>query len=333
MWLDKPENKRNIIVDVDAGTDDAWALFMLLKAMDADLCDIKAITCVHGNTRLDNVVKNVLRVLQTVGKQKAIPVFRGCAEPLLGIERPTKESVHGSDGFGDVQHEDEVDLSLIQPKHAVNAIADIVQEFPNDIELVFVGPLTNLAVAIRMYGPKIVENIKRVWIMGGNHLAIGNITKSAEFNFYSDPEAAQIVLSSLACPITLVPWETCTERNLTIPVAWRFGELGAIDNPITKLMNALDMKQYGDGGRKYFRPCDGLLVAVFLCPELVLIENEWHASVELHGRHTRGQLVLDHLKANTSNVRIVERINEELFKKILQWTVGHANHVCIRCKE
>lgn len=331
MWLDKPETPRKIVVDVDAGMDDAWALLMLLKAMDAQLCDIKAITCVNGNTRVDNVVKNVFRVLRTVGKEKLIPVYKGCQDPLLNA--PSKKpSVHGSDGFGGI-FTDNVDVSLLQSKHAVNALADLIQENPKDIELVFVGPLTNLALAIRMYGPAVVDNIKAMWIMGGNHLAIGNITKSAEFNFYTDPEAAHIVLDSLSCPIHILPWETCTERSLVIPVHWRFEELGAIDNEITRLMNALDHTSYGEGKRSFFRPCDALLTAVFLCPELVEVEGEWHASVELHGRHTRGQLVLDHLKATTSNVRIVERINQELFKKMLQWTVGHPNHVCIRCKE
>lgn len=337
MWLDKPEKTRKIIVDVDAGTDDAWALFMLLRAMDAELCDIQAITCVNGNTTIDNVTRNVLRVLQTVEKERKIPVFKGCSEPLLGkdFDPPKKPMVHGGDGFGDLNLQESVDMSLLQSKHAVNAIADIVQANKKDIELVFVGPLTNLAVAIRMYGPAIVENIKAMWIMGGNHLGIGNITKSAEFNFFTDPEAAHVVLSSLSCPITIVPWETCTDRaGVTIPIQeWRMQELGSIDNKITRLMNAVDMKVYTEAKRIFFRPCDAFLTAVFLCPELVQVVDEWHASVELHGKHTRGQLVLDHLKSTTSNVRIVEKVNVELFKKILLWVVGHPDHVCIRCKE
>lgn len=333
MWLDKPEKPRNIIVDVDAGTDDAWALFMLLKAMDSQLCDIKAITCVHGNTDVVNVTRNVLRVLQIVGKEKKIPVFKGCADPVLKPEVRKNDYFHGKDGFADLVHDKDVDMSLIQSKHAVNEIADLILQHPKDIELVFLGPLTNLALAIRMYGPKIVENVKKLWVMGGNHLAIGNITKSAEFNFYADPEAAHIVLDTLFCPIHILPWEACTERGLTIPIQWRLQELGVIDNEVIKLLNAMDHKVYVERERIYFKPCDALLTAIFLCPEAVEVDGEWHASVELHGRHTRGQLVLDHLKACKNNVRIVEKVNEELFKKILLWTVGHKNHVCIRCKE
>lgn len=318
-------------MDVDPGADDAWALFMLFKAMDAGLCDIKAITCVHGNTSLENVVKNALRIMQTAGKEKQIPLYKGCSEQLLRMCDKRIVNVHGVNGLGDLEFEDSVDESLVQQKHAVNAIADIVRENAKDIELVFLGPLTNLALAIRMYGKDLVDNVKALWIMGGNHLGIGNITKSAEFNFYSDPEAAQIVLDSLSCPITIVPWEACTERGLKIPLSWRFDELGSIDNPITGLMNRVDKVMYQN--KFYFRPCDALLTSVFLCPEAVVKSEEWHASVELRGTHTRGQLSLDHLKSKTANVRIVEQVDQELFKKILLWVVGHPNHVCIRCKD
>lgn len=333
MWLDKPESPRKVIVDVDAGTDDAWALFMLLKAMDAGLCDIQAITCIHGNTDVDNVVRNVFRVLQIVGKERQIPVYRGCTGPLLNVDCVSNDFFHGKDGFADLEFSEDVDLSALQSKHAVNAIADLIQQNPKDIELIFLGPLTNLALALRMHGDQVAGNVKQLHIMGGNYMAIGNITKSAEFNFFADPEAAHIVLDSISCPIQILPWETCTERELTIPMQWRLEELGVIENGITWLLNRLDHVVYVQREKIYFKPCDALLTAVFLCPEAVQLVGEWHANVELHGKHTRGQLVLDHLKARTSNVRIVEKVNEELFKKILMWTVGHENHVCIRCKE
>lgn len=328
MWLDKPSKPRNIIVDVDGGSDDAWALFMLFRAMNAGLCEIKAITCVNGNTDIENVIKNVFRVLQTVGKEHSIPVYKGASLPLMGYVE--SDHYHGMNGFCDIEFEDPVDITPLQSKHAVNAIADIVSDHPMDIELVLLGPLTNIALAIRMYGSKIVDNVKSLWIMGGNNSAVGNITKSAEFNFYLDPEAVEIVLSSFTCPINIVPWETCLDGKLKVPLKWRMDELGAINNPITKLLNALDQKFYVARNREYFKPCDGLLTAIFLSKDAVEVDGHWHASIELHGRHTRGQLVLDHLKTNQANVRIVEKLDMEVFKKILMWTVGHDGHVCIR---
>lgn len=319
-------------MDVDAGTDDAWALFMLIKAMDSELCEILAITCVNGNTSLDNVVVNVLRVLKAAGKDTKIPVYRGAVEQLIRVPPPEKELFHGKNGFGDIEFEDQVDLNLVQPKHAVNAIYDLVKMYPKDVELICVGPLTNLAIALRMFGD-LEESIKEVFIMGGNHLGVGNITKSAEFNFYTDPEAANICLDSMKCPITILPWETCTERNLVVPIQWRFDELGAIDSSVTRLLNPIDKKCYLNRNRIYYRPADALLTSVFLCPEIVEISSDWHAAVELHGTHSRGQVVLDHQKTNKINVKIVERINTELFKKMLLWTAGHPNHVCISCDD
>lgn len=322
----KPNTCRKLIVDVDAGTDDAWALFMLLRAMQCGWCDIVAITCVHGNTSVDNVVRNVLRVLKTFGSDNVIPVYKGCSKPLLTSHKKN-DFFHGTDGFSDVQFKDQVDVSIIQDKHAVNAIADLVQEYPNELELVLLGPLTNLALASRMYGNLVLDNVKALHIMGGNYMAIGNITKSAEFNFYTDPEAAEIVLDSFNCLITILPWEPCTPRGLTIPLSWRTDVLGALTNPITELLNALDDFVYVQRKALYFKPCDALLTAVLICPESIVASNKWHASVELHGTHTRGQLALDHLKAKEDNVVIVERVDEEIFKRLLLWTVGHPDQV------
>lgn len=314
-------------MDVDPGTDDAWALYMLLRAMDENLCEILAITCVHGNTDVNSVVTNVFRVLKTVGKDKIIPVYKGTVHPILPIKRLKDELYHGVDGFGDIL-EDEVDISSLQSKHAVNAIADLIRENPKDIELIFLGPLTNLALAIRMYGKDVSENVKAMHIMGGNYTGVGNITKSAEFNFHCDSEAAHIVLESLTCPIIILPLEACSQNVLAIPITWRLEVMGSIVNPITQLMNPVDHKIFVDRNKIYFKPYDAVATAVFLCPEIVEAAREWHACVELNGTHTRGQLVLDHLKTKADNVKIVERINQGMFQSLLLWTVGHPYANC-----
>lgn len=329
MILSLPDTPRKVLVDVDAGTDDAWALFMLLRAVENKIVDIKAITCCHGNTDQENVTQNVMRVLQTEGKEHQVPVYKGCAGPILRQTGVTNDFFHGKNGFGDLEFEEPVDLSLVQRTHAVNAIADMLTEHPKELEVICIGPLTNLALAIRMYGPEVVENIKSLWIMGGNNMAVGNITGSAEFNFYGDPEAAEIVLDSLSCPITIVPWETCTDRFLRIPLAWRLEEQGVLSNGTAKLLNALDHVMYTLPKRQFFKPCDAILTAVSLSPEVAEVTTDWHASVELHGQHTRGQLVLDHLRKRTANVRIVEKVSAEAFKALLLWTVRQDDRVTI----
>lgn len=106
-------------------------------------------------------------------------------------------------------------MSLIQEKHAVSAIYDIVSNNPGLITIISVGPLTNLALAYKMY-PEITLQIKDIFIMGGNHLGVGNLTRTAEFNFHADPESAHIVLDKSKCVVTILPWEACLEKNFLI---------------------------------------------------------------------------------------------------------------------
>lgn len=106
-------------------------------------------------------------------------------------------------------------MSLIQEKHAVTAINDIITNNPNVITIISVGPLTNLALAYKMY-PEITSQIKEIFIMGGNHLGVGNMTRAAEFNFHADPESAHIVLDKSKCMVTILPWEACLEKNFLI---------------------------------------------------------------------------------------------------------------------
>lgn len=219
MQILKPKSPRLVIVDVDVGCDDAWALFVLLKAMDCGLCHILAITCVNGNTTVDNVARNVLRVLQTVGKEKLIPVFKGAAKELISTKMLGQ--FHGDDGLSDLQWDTEPDvLGLIKREHAVNKIYQLVRERPGEISLICLAPLTNIAIGLRMY-EDLAGMIKDVFIMGGNSSGIGNTTKAAEFNFYLDSEAAEIVLSTLPCPVTIMTWEACIGDNLRIPMVGR----------------------------------------------------------------------------------------------------------------
>lgn len=213
MQLIRPKTPRYVIVDVDVGCDDAWALLVLLKAMDYDLCHVLAITCANGNTTVDNVAKNVLRVLETVGKEKSIPVYKGAVQGL--ISTPILDYFHGQDGLSDLQWTSEPDLGLIRPEHAVNKIYELVMERPKDVTIICLGPLTNLAIGLRMYGDMAL-NIKEVYLIGGNNKGAGNTTKAAEYNFYIDSEAASIVLDTVKCPIIILPWETCFDKSLNM---------------------------------------------------------------------------------------------------------------------
>ncbi|XP_076280717.1 nucleoside hydrolase-like [Lasioglossum baleicum] len=309
--------ERKFIIDCDAGVDDALALIILIAAHKKKEIEIKAITCVNGNTTVGNVVKNVFRTLK-VCEITNIPVFQGAHEPILctyQTEEAVKDKYHGSDGFGDV-YTTEVDTNELQIEHAVCAIHRIVSESPNEISVVCLGPLTNIALAMKIY-PQFVDNVKDFYIMGGNVTAHGNITPQAEFNFYMDPESVHIVFNNNKKPLWLLPWEACLKSCITHD--WRKDVLGHIDTPCMKLMN--DIENGCNRKRKKHFPtyimCDAILAGILLKPEIAQNVAEYHADIELSGNRTRGQVVLDHLLSNKPNVFLIQQFDSEIFKDLL----------------
>ncbi|XP_074661695.1 uncharacterized protein LOC141914321 isoform X1 [Tubulanus polymorphus] len=203
--------KRKLIIDTDAGLDDAQAIMMVLADPNVELL---ALTTVTGNVHVDQVNVNVLRVLKLCNKLD-IPVYQGSSDPLVGeYDKGGAVSYHGKDGLGDVPNPEVVDMSLIKSEPAVSALTRLVNQYPGEISLVAIGPLTNVAKAIRT-DEKFGSKLKECYIMGGNYDGIGNITPYAEFNFYVDPEAANETLTKLGCPITIITWELCLRHPLT----------------------------------------------------------------------------------------------------------------------
>ncbi|KAI8491964.1 hypothetical protein Bbelb_303370 [Branchiostoma belcheri] len=200
-----------VILDVDPGIDDAIAMMMVLSQ---PAVRVLAVTCVRGNARevlLD--CKNALRVLQAAGRAD-IPVYVGASLQLMGNDVYDYTYWNGRDSMGDAPDKYPPDYRLInQAEHAVLTLIRMSKAFPNQITLIALGPLTNVALARRM-DPDISSRFKEIIIMGGNIRGEGNIGISAEFNFWMDPEAAQVVLREYKCPMKVVPWEVCQEHGL-----------------------------------------------------------------------------------------------------------------------
>ncbi|MFG2723822.1 nucleoside hydrolase [Streptomyces canus] len=182
-----------VIIDCDTGVDDALALLFAVRHPDIDL---RAVTCVAGNTDVDGVVRNTLTVLEQAGAGD-IPVARGAARPLIEPVR-TAQHVHGLDGMGD--------LGLPAPTRVavdVDAVTLLRREIlasPRPVTLIPTAPLTNIALLLRTH-PEVVRNIERIVFMGGA-VATGNATPVAEFNVWHDPEAAAVLLTA-GVPITM----------------------------------------------------------------------------------------------------------------------------------
>ena len=190
---------RRIIIDTDPGVDDALALLLALRSPELL---VKAITVVSGNIHLDLCVENTFRILDAAGVAVRPPVARGCSRPL---EREPVEAahVHGDDGLGQITEILESDGRLRYPapviepvdRHAVELIIDLVGSHPGQIAIVALGPLTNIATAIRKDAAT-MSQVQELIVMGGSFNGQGNVTPVAEFNFYADPEAARVVVQS-----------------------------------------------------------------------------------------------------------------------------------------
>ena len=189
---------RRFLIDTDTASDDAVAICMALRHPNID---VVGLTVVAGNVPLDQAVQNALYTVELCGE--STPVYVGHQRPLLR-DLHTAQDVHGNDGMGDI----DLPLSGRAPADgwAPQVIIDTIRENPGEITLVAIGPLTNVATALLM-APDISELVERVVIMGGTgEHGPGNISPTAEFNFWVDPEAVRVVLRS-EMPLEFVGWD------------------------------------------------------------------------------------------------------------------------------
>ena len=185
--------KTSIILDVDTGVDDAFAVLFAARHPEINLLGI---TCVDGNTNVDQVIANTFKVLDAAGAGD-IPVARGAVRPLLG-KSEYAEYVHGADGMGDLGITPSA--RKVDPRSAVELLRDLIEGSKDPVTLIPIAPLTNIALFLRAF-PETAKKLHRIVLMGGSASA-GNATAAAEFNVWHDPEAAAIVFQS-GVPITM----------------------------------------------------------------------------------------------------------------------------------
>ena len=198
---------RKAIFDSDTASDDMIAMLYAL-----DHFEVLGITIVAGNVKYENEVRNALYTLELFGYD--VPVYLGARRPIMGKWR-TVEEVHGPEGLGNLT---KVTVSRRpENEHAVDAILRLANEYPGELEILAVSPLTNLALAY-LKDESLPKKVKKVWIMGGAFTR-GNTTQLAEFNFWVDPEAVSIVLNA-GFNITIVPWEVAEETAYVDDELW-----------------------------------------------------------------------------------------------------------------
>jgi len=186
----------NIILDVDTGVDDAFAILYATRNPEIR---VLGISCVDGNTSLDQVCKNTLQVLDMAGAYD-IPVAAGAAQPLMGTDEALGDAthVHGGDGLAGLAASGT--SRSLDDRHAIELIRDLIEASETPVTLVPIGPLTNIALFIATF-PETAKKLEQIVLMGGSASG-GNMTAAAEFNVWHDPEAAQIVFNS-GLPVTM----------------------------------------------------------------------------------------------------------------------------------
>ena len=279
---------RPFLIDTDAGSDDAVAILMALRHADVD---VRAITVVAGNVPLAQGVVNALYFTELC--QTDVPVHAGADRPLLR-EYVSADWFHGADGLGDWGDRYKPQRAQASELHAVDAIIDAARSTP-ELVIVTLGPLTNLALALRK-APDIIPFVSRCVVMGGAACTNGNVTPAAEYNIWCDPEAARIVFRS-GLPVEMVGWElSIGEFVLSLDdIEYARG----INTPFADFAidcNIKGMRGYEiQTGEIGISLPDGVALAVAIDPSICTASSQHYVDVECDSELTRGMTVVDKL--------------------------------------
>ena len=307
---------RKIIIDTDPGQDDAVAILLALASPELE---VAGITCVAGNVRLALTELNARKICELAGRPD-MAVFAGCDRPI-GRDLVTAEHVHGKTGL------DGADLPVptmpLQEAHAVDWLIETLRATPaGEITLCPLGPLTNIATALQR-APDIAPKIREIVLMGGGYFAQGNITPSAEFNIYVDPEAARIVFGA-GVPLTVIPLD-CTHKALTtrarVDAFQNLGNaVGAAVAGLTHFFERFDKEKYGSEGAPLHDPC---VIAYLLQPDLF---SGRHINVEIETGSplTRGAMVADwwRVSGRAPNAMFIRDVDADGFFALLTERLG-----------
>ena len=297
---------RRLWIDTDTASDDAVAIVMALRHPNTE---VVGMSVVIGNVPVEMGVQNALYTAELCGK--SVPVHAGAALPLVRAFA-TAQHVHGADGMGDVG------LPLkgraATSDDAVKAMIEAFHKEPGELELVALGPLTNLALAVRIE-PQFASWVKRCVIMGGTGVLPGNATPLSEFNWWIDPEAVHIVLES-GMKVEMVGWDvSLADSVIGTELAEEMRSLGPLGQFSIDIQKSLRRFIQEVTGRTGFDWPDPIAMAVALEPDIATSEAHLRVEVSLGLGHERGQTIVDHL-GNTKrepNCRVVYRVDRERF--------------------
>jgi len=276
--------KRPFIIDCDTGTDDAIAI---MAALYSEELELKAITSVNGNVAEEYTSHNNLNLMEYLGQD--IPVARGAVRPLVNtyVNHGRKDSTHGLRGLGESTLPEAQRLQF-DKRIASDLIYETAVECGGELELLVIGPMTNIALALIQHGD-LAQYIRHIWFMGGAAVG-GNVTPSAEFNIWVDPEAAHIVCGS-GIPMTMVGLDVTTKAVMIEEDAERLRAARTRASDFAaELLEYMFLRR--DKGGEDALMHDALALAAALDPECLTCER-CYVDVEYRGTYTAGHTMVD----------------------------------------
>lgn len=307
--------KRTFIIDCDTGTDDAIAI---IAALYSEEIEVAAITSVNGNVPHRHTSQNNLNLIEYLEAEK-VAVARGASFPLYprgDYYGPT----HGQTGLGDVKLP-EAKRRVFSDDDAIATIRKTAGELDGKLELLVIGPMTNIAMAISMY-PEVTGQIRHIWFMGGA-VRGGNVTTTAEFNIWVDPTAAKLVLAS-GIPMTMVGLDVTERAVLNRRDADAFRSMGTKASVLTADLLEYMFGRFKMGGEDAMMH-DALALAAALCPDCLVCED-YFVDVECDGTYTAGHTMVDvrHKLRRQPNVSVAVEIKLDEFKQWLFGCIGNS---------
>ncbi|WP_439565018.1 nucleoside hydrolase [Microcella sp.] len=296
---------RRIIIDTDTAADDSFAMLVGLRHPEAVL---EAVTIVAGNVAFDQQVENALITIDAAGRSGEVPVYPGARVPLM--REWVEASAHG-DGKGN--RDWPVPTQKPSGERAADALVRIVDANPGEIDIVAIGPLTNIATAVAL-DRDFAAKTRSLWIMGGCDNSVGNITAAAEYNFYVDPEAAAIVLDA-GFDTTIVTWTLTLRRALWTRT--QLEHIAEIGTPLAEFFTILDAPNLEFNETVAIEGSthpDSLTAMLLVRPDLITASSRRFVAVETRGDMTRGYSLMDaRAERNAPNATVIDDVDAEGF--------------------
>ena len=310
--------KRKLIIDTDCGSDDAMAIAM---AMGDPNYEIIMFTTVSGNVRMKQATLNTLTTLEYTNKYFP-PVYEGCDEMLVR-EWVGASETHGNDGLGDLGYVPKR-LKANEGNGVLKMLEALREHEDKEIDIIALGPLTNLAIATRLE-PETMKRANRIVVMGTAGLGTGNVSPVAEFNIWQDPEACKVVLEAGFENLVFVGWDACLDDSMldadeikSIKESSPLGEFLVNSNKDLLLLNnwrfgcdCLDM-------------ADPAAMAAALYPECIENQGKYFCEVETARSISYGAVLVDtyRFSGKEENATIVSKLNPRLYKDYILKTLG-----------